>query len=178
MHHHRSSTISPRSMACHVQLIVRRIAVGRLSAGCRSCPSMPIGTRWRWLALFALGLAPVAGRSAGHRPLQECQRHLRAPSRGRGPGLHRRGCAGPAVRGRHRRPVRRRGIYDPSAAHRRRRCSQVTERLRAAISRIAIPGGGPVMRYTRRWSGSGGKSPPGRKRSKLSLPPTALSSGQ
>jgi hypothetical protein len=24
--------------ACHVQLIVRGIAVGRLSAGCRSCP--------------------------------------------------------------------------------------------------------------------------------------------
>jgi hypothetical protein len=41
MHNHRSSTIPPRSTACHVQLIVRGIAVGRLSAGCRSCPLLP-----------------------------------------------------------------------------------------------------------------------------------------
>ena len=58
-----------------------------------------------------------------HRSLQERQRHVRAPDRGRRAGRHRRRPECTAARGRSDRPVRRRRVRDPAARDRRRRSS-------------------------------------------------------
>ena len=75
--------------------------------------------------------------AAGHRPLQEDQRHLRPPLRGQGPqGARRRTRAAGAARGL-RRALRRRGVRDHPRQHRparlpRRRPARAQGRARAA----------------------------------------------
>ncbi len=63
---------------------------------------------------------PAGGGDRRHRPLQERQRHVRAPGRGRRAGRPGQRPERAAARGGSHRPVRRRGVLHPAARHRRR----------------------------------------------------------